>query len=228
MGSALPKVSESRRDQTEPGRSAGKGQGGSMAILPCLHWQQAKFPSPFSDVEFLGLKEFKCRKNYLHKMQTASSTCWDATTFCVNKLHITPYFFKEPRMVSGTQSVSLNICWIIQQIKLVFCLLYIDIFWGGEQNVIYSRMSSKNSQTFYNWYPRRNLTFILYNLSRQVLGLLTSFRENQESHSPMDYTRGEFKMGRKRVSSQTETGKEWLCKKSQVLDSIRKGIVRID
>lgn len=64
-------------------------------------------------------------------MQTASSTCWDATTFCVNKLHITPYFFKEPRMGSGTQSVSLNICWIIQQINLVFYLLFIDFF-GGE------------------------------------------------------------------------------------------------
>ena len=36
-------------------------------------------------------------------------------------------------MVSGTQSVSLNIYLIIQQINLVFCLLFIDTFFGGNK-----------------------------------------------------------------------------------------------
>lgn len=41
-------------EQTE--MSAEEEQGCPMTVLPYLHWQQARFPSPFSDVEFLGLK----------------------------------------------------------------------------------------------------------------------------------------------------------------------------
>ena len=45
----------------------------------------------------------------------------------MNKLHVAPYFFKEPMMVSGIESVSLRICWTIKRMNLLFCLLFIDI-----------------------------------------------------------------------------------------------------
>lgn len=72
MGMAMSKISETSKGQTEAGMSAGKRQGCPMTVLPYLHWQQAKFPSPFSDVEFLGLKEFRRRKNYLYKCRQLS------------------------------------------------------------------------------------------------------------------------------------------------------------
>lgn len=52
-----------QRDQTGGGESRGKDR----AISPSPHWQQAKSPFPFSDAEFLDLKEFRRRKNCLRK-----------------------------------------------------------------------------------------------------------------------------------------------------------------
>lgn len=72
MGMAMSKISETSKGQTEAGMLAGKRRGPQMTVLPYLHWQQAKFPSPFSDVEFLDLKEFRRRKNYLYKCRQLS------------------------------------------------------------------------------------------------------------------------------------------------------------
>lgn len=72
MSRALLRVSGTSGDLKEPGWQQGKGQSCSVAILPYLHWQQAKFPSPFSVAEFPGLKELKHRKNYLYKCKPLS------------------------------------------------------------------------------------------------------------------------------------------------------------